>query len=155
LTYHFQTPRDLFEKLKRDGAKLDLEVTGDNVFNFVITAYHLRDWIEAGPAQGSQAIEADLRALWREAAIKICRDLANASKHFTITRYSPTVNQATVIPVSRPFRVGASPLGGRDGLAGAWRDRVTVEVAGVTHDLCQIKNVVMDLYEEFFQRHGL
>ena len=37
LTFGLQTPRDLLEKLKRDGSLLDDEVTSDRLFNFVIT----------------------------------------------------------------------------------------------------------------------
>ena len=83
LTYSFQSPRDVFNKLKRDAAKLE-ECTGDNLFNFMVTATSLRDWIGNGPAKTSPEIKKGLEELRRHTSIKICRDIANASKHFTL-----------------------------------------------------------------------
>ena len=49
------SPRDLFEKRKRDAALLiDDEITTDRFFNFVVTGYSLIDWIKADPAFATQ-----------------------------------------------------------------------------------------------------
>jgi hypothetical protein len=44
-TYGLKTARDLLEKLKWDGSRLDHEVTSGSFFNFVITGYSLIDWL--------------------------------------------------------------------------------------------------------------
>jgi len=42
IPYGFRHPRDLYEKLKRDAARLE-EISPDNLFNFMITAWALID----------------------------------------------------------------------------------------------------------------
>ena len=50
LTYGLQTAKELLEKLRRDAALLDEEVSSDRFFNFVVTGYSLIDWIKNDPA---------------------------------------------------------------------------------------------------------
>jgi hypothetical protein len=86
LTYGFKNARDLFEKLKRDAKKLEEEVNSDNVFNFIVTAYHIKDWIKNDPSN-SQDIRNQAKELPKnEKIIDICQDIANASKHFDLNR---------------------------------------------------------------------
>ncbi len=46
LTFGLRTPRDLLEKLERDAALINDEVTSDRFFNFVVTGYSMVDWIK-------------------------------------------------------------------------------------------------------------
>ena len=82
LRYGLRSAADLFAKLRRDSAALEAEVSSDSTFNFVVTAYHLKEWIASDPS-----IEVDPTKLERIARSKwfqACRDLANASKHFEL-----------------------------------------------------------------------
>jgi hypothetical protein len=45
LSYGFSTPEDLFAKLKRDGAKFGKRPDPDDVFNFLVTAAALNEWV--------------------------------------------------------------------------------------------------------------
>lgn len=45
LSYGIQTPEDLFAKLKRDAAKLGEKSATDDVFNFLVTAASLNEWV--------------------------------------------------------------------------------------------------------------
>ena len=68
----FNTPRDLFEKLKRESVRLDQEVNGDNLFNFVTTAWHLgADWIRKGPTKLSPTMEADRQNLVHRSSMAV------------------------------------------------------------------------------------
>ncbi|MBU1215739.1 MAG: hypothetical protein KKF58_06655 [Gammaproteobacteria bacterium] len=46
VSYGICRPQDLFEKLKRDAAKLTAQPNPDDVFNFLITAASLYEWMK-------------------------------------------------------------------------------------------------------------
>ncbi len=96
LTYGFKTPQDILDKVHRDADLLDDEVTSDRLFNFVVTAYSLIDWIsESRLASCSQK---DAAQSFRESQpLKICGDIANASKHFVLKRRKPITSSAVSI----------------------------------------------------------
>jgi hypothetical protein len=81
LTYSLRTAQDLYDKLKRDADSLDVVMSGDCVFNFVVTGYHLREWIAK-----DRTVDPDIKIRLDQASthrwLLICADLANASKHF-------------------------------------------------------------------------
>src|SRR5450755_165066 len=78
---------DLFHKLQRDIARLDREVTSDCFFDLVITGYSLIDWVRNDPSIPAAARSAsENSALYADPWLKVCGDLANASKHFKLNR---------------------------------------------------------------------
>jgi hypothetical protein len=83
LTFGLKTPRDMLGKLKREHERLEAQVTSDDFFNFIVTAYHLIDWIDKNPSVPEPA-RTEVKTLYRNPYIAICRDLANASKHFVL-----------------------------------------------------------------------
>ncbi len=93
-------PSNLLAKARRDATKLlDCEQNGleqpigDALFNFAITAYHLRDWLLAYPKKIDSTI---VNAVYEQApCLNACRDIANASKHCKITRYDPSTRAVT------------------------------------------------------------
>jgi hypothetical protein len=100
------SPHELFGKLKRDATLLiDDEVTTDRFFNFVITGYSLIDWIRADPAFAGVSVQALHNDRW----LKICGDLATASKHFQLDRRQPLTNSAVS---SQGYGVGGYGKGG-------------------------------------------
>ena len=72
---------DLYGKLKRDADLLDEVVSGDRFFNFVVTGYHLREWINKDHTVGAE-IKTRLDQASSHRWLLICADVANASKHF-------------------------------------------------------------------------
>jgi hypothetical protein len=102
LTYGLSTTRDLFAKLQHDGVALDEEVTSYRLFNFVVTGYCMIDWIKNDPAIPASA-KAAVQRLYTDEWLRICGDVANASKHFTLTRRVPLTSSATA---SQGFGVG-------------------------------------------------
>jgi len=90
LSYGFKTPHDLWAKLKRDAKRVeaakddDIEYQ-DQAFNFLLTANSLRDWIlkySFTPQDLCEIREFEKLPL----CLRICRDLANSSKHFEFNK---------------------------------------------------------------------
>src|SRR2546430_1172086 len=83
LTSGLKTPRDVLAKLHREHARLKHTVTGDDLMNFVITGYHIIDWVRKNPSVSSGA-KSDVQSMYANRYIAVCRDLANESKHFVL-----------------------------------------------------------------------
>ncbi len=83
--------KDLHGKLVREHERLNKEPTSDNFMNFILTANHLYDWVVNDPSADpslKSKIEADLKNSIIGSDLEflqICRDIANASKHFRLT----------------------------------------------------------------------
>lgn len=75
----FQAPRDLFEKLKRDFARMQTDPEGhDAALDFFYTAEHLIDWVYPGATNGPQRCQ--LRKT--VPVLSIVSHIANGTKHF-------------------------------------------------------------------------
>ena len=78
-----QNPNDLLLKLCRESinvytSKKDQEVL-DRFFNFCITAHSLRDWIIKSSGLNENTVHEYCNTF---NSLKMCRDIANANKHF-------------------------------------------------------------------------
>jgi hypothetical protein len=78
-----QNPNDLLLKLCRESinvytSKKDEEVL-DRFFNFCITAHSLRDWVIKAGNSDSNTVHDYCNTF---DSLKMCRDIANANKHF-------------------------------------------------------------------------
>jgi len=148
LTFGLETPRDLLEKLKRDAGLLDQEVTSDRFFNFVITGYSLIDWIKNSasvPATVRKAVE----AMHNDHGIKICGDIATASKHFMLDRRKPITSSAESRQGSGHGRFGKGGYGiGEQSIQIALNDGSSLSCLEL------VKNVI-DAWETFFHSHRL
>jgi len=86
---------DLLHKLQRDVGRLNKEITSDDFFNFVIAGNSLIDWVKHDtslPASARTPKEID--RLHKEPWLKVCGDLATASRHYTLTRRKAVVTRA-------------------------------------------------------------
>jgi len=111
LTFGFTSILDLFEKLKRGAVLLDEKVTSDRFFNFVITGYTMIDWVKNDstiPATISKQSVVE-EELYKDEWLKICRDIATASKHFKLNTRKPITSSATS---SQGFGAGRFGKGG-------------------------------------------
>jgi hypothetical protein len=147
LTYGLRTPRDLFEKLKRDALLLDEEVTSDRFFNFVVTGYSLIDWLKHEPS----VLPADTEAMYKDQWIKICGDLATASKHFALDpkKRTPITSKAES---ERGYGLGRYGKGG----FGIGEEDIQIELNNGTSFYClELVQSVIDTWETFFRVHGL
>jgi len=148
LTYGLISAKDLLAKLRRDAELLDAEVTSDRFFNFVVTGYSLIDWIKNDPSVPSSA-KAAVPSLYADRWLKVCGDLAIASKHFTLTIRVPITTDAAS---SRGWGCGRWGKGGW----GTGEEHISVSLNdGTTFSGLDLVNGVISVWEQFFASHGL
>ena len=150
LTSGLKTPRDMLSKLHRERTRLDEEVNPDNLFNFVVTGYHIKDWIKNDPSV-PQAAKDDLASIRSNPFLGACRDVANASKHFTLDKgYKGQVAAKTSATSGwgiggygkGPYGVGEYSI-------------VVVLTDGQRFDARELAQGVIGLWEAFFAKHSL
>ncbi len=148
LTYGLQTPRDLLEKLKRDAELLGDEVTSDRFFNFVITGYSLIDWIKNDPA-GLAAAKSAAKAMYDDPWIKVCGDLATASKHFILT------TRKAITAETESLRGWGRGRWGK-GSWGRGEEDIQLELNdGTTVSCLELAENVVNSWEQFFATNNL
>ena len=77
----------MFLKAEREYQRLQSEFTMDNVFNFFVTAHHIKDYVEKATAVPQKTLEIFLS----DTDLKDCRDLCDKGKHLRLThRDDPT-----------------------------------------------------------------
>ena len=150
LTYGLSTVKELFAKLERDSKLLDEEVTSDRMFNFVVTGYSMIDWIKNDPSVPQSAKDQNqIQALYSNQWLKICGDLATASKHFTLTQRQPITASSTS---SQGFGVGRFDKGG----FGIGEESIEIVLNdGTNYDCLDLVNGVLNEWRQFFQAHGI
>jgi len=121
LPFELKTLRDVLAKAARELdvlrsaiAAQDKSRIGDALYNFSVTAYHVKDWLieQPGAAYTKQDVEGYVK---NHQSLSTCRDLCNSSKHRNITKYIPeaietTVSAASTIEVSGPSTLKQVPL---------------------------------------------
>ncbi len=150
LTYGIQSAKDLFEKLKRDAGLLAQEVTSDRFFNFVITAYHLCEWVERDPSL-SGIVKNDVQRVRKDPDMAICRDIANASKHYKLSKgYQGRI--AHRARSRQGFGIGRFGCGGY----GVGEEHIEIVLSdGTRIDAIALKDSVVSLWSSFFDKHGI
>jgi hypothetical protein len=145
LTAGLKTPRHLLEKLKRDGILLDEEVTSDRLFNFVITGYSLIDWLKHEPTVPAS----DVEAMYHDGWIKICGDIATASKHFSLTARKPITSN---VDSRQGWGMGRFGKGG----FGTGEEDILIQLNdGSSFSCLELVRKVIETWEEFFRLHGI
>ena len=148
LTYGLLSARSLYEKLQRDAKALEEEVNSDRFFNFVVTGYSLIDWVKKDPSVPKKAQTA-VKKIRRDQSIKTCKDLANASKHFTLDYPNPITSSATS---EQGFGAARYGLGG----FGLGEERIKVTLTdGSSFDCLKLVDGVMNTWKNFFSLHGI
>jgi hypothetical protein len=140
--FELRTPRDMLEKTRREHARLLAHWDIDNIFNFFVTANHIRDYI-----QRTESVPNDvLQAFLQDPDLRDCRDLCDKGKHLVLTkREDPKTSTMSGCIGGAP--IGALPLG-----AGTvW----LLSSAGRSVDVRQLASRVMVKWDEFFEGHGL
>ena len=76
--FELQSPRDMLNKAKRENARLQADLNTDNVFNFFVTAHHIKDYArDAGIPETQFPKGVDFQ---------LCRKLCNMGKHLADDR---------------------------------------------------------------------
>jgi hypothetical protein len=150
LTPGLSSAVDLFRKLQRDITRLDHELTDDHFFNLVITGYSLIDWVKHDPSLPAAARTPEsIAGLHNESWLKVCGDLANASKHFVLTTRVPVTKEVTSksgLGIGR-YGKGAFGEGERD---------IEVHIDGApTWSALEFSVGVLQVWIAFFKRHRI
>ena len=142
LRYGLKTAADFYAKLQRDAQRLDDTVDSDSFFDFVVTATHLRQWIEKDPSVARE-VRSRLGHEAKSDLLAICTDIANASKHFA-NRPAKVTDVAVSI---RGF--GAGRFG--KGKFGIGEETITIKLQdGTEIDALDLVSQVLDLYARVF-----
>ncbi len=148
LTYSFAKPRDVFDKLKRDAAAIEDEVTGDRVFSFVVTGWHIWDWVKQGLTEAEQKREYD-NVISKEEVILVCRDLATASKHAQVTPKSGASSATSSQGGYGQARYGKGGYGvGEEEVIITFND-------GRVLNVLDLKDGVVTFWEQYLSSRGL
>lgn len=141
---------DLFHKLQRDVGRLNNEITSDDLFNFVITGYSLIDWVKHDTSLPAFARTSDeIDRLHKEPWLKVCGDLATASKHYTLTRRKPVVISAES---QRGFGVGRFG----QGAYGVGEEAIEIRINNNSEwTALEFACGVLQAWLQFFERHGV
>lgn len=141
---------DLFRKLQRDAQLLDQEVTSDRFFNFVVTGYSLIDWVKEDSSLPAAArTDEAIRALYDSPWLRVCGDLATASKHFVIKYREPVTTSATSTTAYGQGRYGK-------GVYGVGEESIEVEISdGGKWAALEFATGVIQAWLEFFKRLGV
>lgn len=90
--FEFESAEDLYKKLCHDFKILCDEVNSNNYMNFILVAYHLKEWIDSDPY-----IEKDkkIRAvkMLEQNNINLFNDMANRTKHFKLDKPRKSVTK--------------------------------------------------------------
>jgi len=93
LIIKYGNTRSLLKKLDRERARAEeaLEAQSfpdlaDALYNFSITAYHIKDWLIMQNGLSDKEVHDFIRNV---PVLQACRDICNSKKHFEITRYEP------------------------------------------------------------------
>ncbi len=150
LTYSFNSATDLLEKLKREVASFNEEVTGDKLFNLAITAYHITDWVKEDPSV-PQAAKNDLHTMYGDAYLAICRDITNASKHYTLrSNYQNKVTDS--VESKQGFGCGRFGAGGY----GDGEEEIIIECTdGNVYNALDLAKNVLNSWMSFFTLHSI
>jgi hypothetical protein len=169
LSYGISTPADLFAKLRRDGARLTAKPAPDDVFNFLVTAAALNEWIRK-VYRNDQLVNAISNALnsreWKEMpeetaawitdidclpnkhcdvrrhifnALSICWQTAGASKHYHWQGGVETVSPEPIVD------------GWYQYFTTSREPDLYVEYTGEVYGLSQIRRIVVQFYTGMFK----
>lgn len=168
LSYGISTPQELFEKLGRDAAKLTGKPHPDDVFNFLVTAAALTEWVNKAfrDNEFTTSIAAALaKRDWRTLptvtvawigdtaclpnkhcdvrrhifnALSICWETAGASKHY---HWQGNVNAVSSEPIVS---------GWYHYFTSSRRPDLYIDYAGEVYGLKQILNIVLQFYGGLF-----
>jgi hypothetical protein len=163
LTFHFSRPRDLLEKLSRDLVRLDVAAStydkqqiADSLFDFCSTGYAIKDWLKENCTSAFQPddVESYVRSTSTLAA---CRDICNASKHFTITRYIPSTGDVYASASAATVTAVQVPTAGV-GLESDPTQKFRVKVLlkdGTKYEVTELARLVLQAWERFFTLKGV
>jgi len=151
LTYKLSCPHDLLEKLRSDVKLLEEQVTSYRFFNLVVTGYHIIDWIKNNESV-PEATQKAAKKMYENEYISVCRDIANASKHFKFKEDYKNRKIKSAESVQGPFGTGRFGKG----VYGVGEEQITIEsLDGRKYKALEFAKAILNTWEDFFKKHKL
>jgi hypothetical protein len=164
LLYKYNSFKALFEKLRRDRNRLWKAIKDenetelcDNFFDFCVTAHALRDWVikENSCVLTENAVHNTCNSY---EVLQMCRDIANANKHFGLNEdkertkktYSVFVSSSTMIDFYENLSNGSISRVMRDNL-----DIAIMNKNGVIYGIWEFAGKVEESWKEVFTKCGI
>lgn len=142
--FEISSPRDLLEKAKRDYAKMKADTSTDTIFNFFVTTYHVKDYVQALGTVPKSAID----GLYDDPDFKMCQFLCNKGKHIKLRSPYEAKHEAAVAGgVLGSFVLGVDKLGGPE--------RFVVLDGGKEVDTVDLGAKLLEKLGAFFTAHGI
>lgn len=143
--FTLRTPWDMLEKAKREHARMEQRIDIDSVFNFFVTAYHIRDYVKHDGTVSQQALESFLK----DPDIQACRDLCDKGKHLVLTkRPDPRADYTEFSGCFGGAPIGVLPLGA--GSVEYW----TFSSDSRSVDVKSLADAILVKWTEFLRNHG-
>ncbi|MBD2455523.1 hypothetical protein H6G80_15720 [Nostoc sp. FACHB-87] len=158
LNYWYKSARELFGKVYRDKDKLhesvssqDQDRIADAVFNFAVTAYHVKDWLkqEAAKTFTDEDVEDYVSSC---EVLNICRDLCNGSKHRVLNK--PPRSTATGTGNS-PLKVSMASITASSSIPVTGFTPVIATAGGNEYNILDWADQVASKWEDFFKTRGI
>ena len=142
--FELGTPRDMLEKARREHERLNKNFNIDNVFNFFVTAYHIRDYL----LKTNSVKQTDVEAFLKDQDLKDCRDLCDKGKHLVLT------NDKRVDPITQIQRgcINGTPI---NTLAVNAGNKWILCIENRRVDVELLANRTLDKWDAFFSKNNL
>ena len=143
--FELKTPKDMLDKARRECNRMNENFHVDHVFNFFVTAYHVRDYI----LKNCPSKQAVLEEFLKDSDLKACHDLCDKGKHLKLdspNRVDPVVHTWQGYFGGAPF--GTLPFGSVFGPRVLITDTGNIEIKSLA-------NRILKKWEDFFAMHEI
>ena len=136
--FELATPFDMLEKAKRELYRIKNCIHIDYVYNFYVTAYHIKDYVEIKNPEKTE----ELKKFLSHPDLENCRILCNRGKHLKLIKKDP---KSTIVYDNAPS--GNTPIGSMILSGGA--DWVLITSEGQFVDVIDLAEKIIIHWSEF------
>jgi len=139
----------MYEKAKREFGRMKSSPNIDTVFNFYVTAYHVKDYAEVH----SKELRAAINELFeKDQDFQLCDYICHKGKHLKLTHKKWTKHEYELKTRHEPGAVLGKWVLGKDRLGGY----LLLAVAdGVEMDVIELGQQLIEKWERFFKDNGI
>jgi hypothetical protein len=145
--FELATPRDMLHKAMREHERLKSDLSIDNVFNFFVTAFHIKDYVDA-----AGGVPKDKRTdFLKQNGIEMCEFVCVKGKHLSLRdkRFRSKTTGARRNPGAVIGKAAFNVTGINAGPV------VLFYVDGEAYDLRGLADRVIDKWHEFFAENNI
>jgi hypothetical protein len=149
--FDLKSARDMLEKAKRERAKLTADLNIDNIFNFFVTAYHVRDYLMQAHGIPKLIVDAFVK---NHPDLDMCHFICNKGKHLTLDPWKnePDRNKSASVSRVSGSAFNASAFNTTAFNAGPIQ---IFRVDGKEIDILNLPDRVLQGWEVFFVQHTI